>query len=192
MTGDEQTNTESDPGAAQTEQTSSAPPPQQATASHEHRNQWISFGILILILFGTVLIIALLRPLIFGHIVPAVMGESVTPLPAVVDDAYPPAAEEAMPTGENEVFIPAASGGGIGDAVPAEESVVEDETPALEETAVSSEPAPEPVTHTVQVGDNLTKISAQYGIPVQEIMVVNNLSNADYISVGQVLIIPTN
>lgn len=190
MTGDEQTNTENDSRAAQSEQVNSAAPPPQTAASHEHRNQWILFGILVIILLGTVVVIALLRPLIFGRIVPAVMGDTVTPETAVMDEAYP-TAEDAVPTGENEVFIPAASGGGTGDAVPAEESVVE-ETPPLEETAVPPEPAPEPVTHTVQVGDNLTKISAQYGVSVEEIMAANNLTNADYISVGQVLIIPTS
>jgi peptidoglycan-N-acetylglucosamine deacetylase len=44
----------------------------------------------------------------------------------------------------------------------------------------------------VQSGDNLTKIAQQYGVTVQEIMTANNLLNADYIAVGQVLIIPTN
>jgi LysM repeat protein len=196
MADEEQTNPENDPGVEPT-QTNSAPQQQQPAASHEHRNQWILFGILVGILLGVVLVIAVLRPLIFNRIVPAVMGDFVTPVPGMVDEAAPeasqpaeetaPAAENAYPveaeTGSNEIFIPAASGG------------AEDNSEVVaEETAVSPEPVsqPAPVTHTVQVGDNLTKISAQYGVPVADIMAANNLTNADYISVGQVLIIPTN
>jgi LysM repeat protein len=199
MADDEQTNPENDPGIEETTETNPTAQEQQPAVSHEQRNQWILFGILVGILLGVVLVIAVLRPLIFNRIVPAVMGDFVTPVPAVVDEVAPeatqpaeettPAAENAAPveaeTGSNEIFIPAASGGGGGDS-----------EVMAEETAVSpipvSEPAPAPVTHTVQVGDNLTKISAQYGVPVADIMAANNLTNADYISVGQVLVIPTN
>ena len=197
MADDEQTNPENDPGVEETTQTNSKPQKQQPAASHEHRNQWIFFGILVGILLGVVLVIAVLRPLIFNRIVPAVMGDFVTPVPAVVDEVAPeeslpaeettPAAENAYPedakSGSNEIFIPAASGG------------AEDNSEVVaEETAVPPEPVsePAPVTHTVQVGDNLTKISAQYGVPVADIMAANNLTNADYISVGQILVIPTN
>ena len=195
MADDEQTNPENDPGVEETTHTNSKPQEQQPAASHEQRNQWILFGILVGILLGVVLVIAVLRPLIFNRIVPAVMGDFVTPVPAMVDEVAPensqpaeestPAAENAYPvdteTGNNEIFIPAASGGGEGDS-----EVV------AEETAVPPEPAPEQVTHTVQVGDNLTKISAQYGVPVADIMPANNLTNPDYISVGQIPVIPTN
>lgn len=204
---DEQTNPENDPGVeqppeAEATQAEQAPPAQQTAVSHEHRNQWILFGILVGILIGTVLVIALLRPIIFNRIVPAVMGEFVTPVPASVDETLPaenqtPAdeeipvdepsnPEEASPQ-ENEVFIPVASGDGSGDSV---EGAGNETTEG--ETAVTPPPAPEPTTHTVQVGDNLTKISQQYGVSVQEIMAANNLTNADYISVGQILVIPTN
>lgn len=212
MADDEQTNPENDPGVAETAQTESTqaepeqvepvPQQQQPAASHEHRNQWILFGILVGILIGTVLVIAVLRPLIFDRIVPAVMGDFVTPTSAEIEETAPvenqPSTEDAAPvdennaqeeteTDENEVFIPAASGGGSGDTAPPEDLVSEPEA----EEAVS-EPTPEPVTHTVQVGDNLTKISAQYGVPVQDIMAANGLTNADYIAVGQILVIPTN
>lgn len=197
MADDEQTNPENDPGVEETTQTNSKPQEQQQpAASHEQRNQWIFFGILVGILLGVVLVIAVLRPLIFNRIVPAVMGDFVPPVPAMVDEVAPensqpaeeiaPAAENVAPaeaeTGNNEIFIPAAASGEVNSDVVAEE------------TAVSPEPVsePAPVTHTVQVGDNLTKISAQYGVPVADIMTANNLVNADYISVGQILVIPTN
>lgn len=191
MTGDEQINTEADSDAAQPEHINAAPPAKQTAVSHEQRNQWLSFAILVVILLGTVLIIALLRPLIFGHIIPAVMSDTSAPQTAVNTEAYP-AAEEIAPTSANEVFIPAASGGGPGDTVPTEPSVAEETEIDDEETAVGPEPTPAPVTHTVQPNDNLTKISQQYSVPVADIMAANNLVNADYISVGQVLIIPTN
>lgn len=188
MAGEEETNTYNDPDGVENEEIESAPESEQAAASHEHRNQWILFGILVGILLGVVLAIAVLRPLIFNRIVPAVMGDFVTPTPAVVEDVVTPVeevpAETNTETGENEIFIPAASSG-TGEVVPAEE-------PVVVETAVPPAPTPEPLTHTVQVGDNLTKISQQYGVTVEEIMIANSLPNADLISVGQVLIIPTN
>lgn len=209
MADEEQTNPENDPNVeentgAEPAQTESAPKQQEAVTSHEHRNQWILFGILAGILIGVVLAIAVMRPLIFNRIVPAVMGDFVTPDPAAMDETMPeenqPSSDESATGNEsndvenaedssNEVFIPAASSGdGAEETTTSEE---EGSQPAAEET-IPEPPAPAPVTHTVQVGDNLTKISAQYGVSVQDIMAANNLPNADYISVGQVLIIPTN
>ena len=184
MTGDEQTNSqENEQPAAQ------ASPP--SSKNHEERSQWIKFGILAIILLGVIAVVALVRPLIFGHVVPAVMG-----------DTQPPAAEPtaASPDAqENEVFIPAASGGGPEEAAtPVEDDVQEAEGEGEGETAVTP-PPPDPtaipatpVTHTVQTGDNLTKIAQQYGVTVQEIITANNLANGDYISVGQILIIPVS
>lgn len=173
-----------------------APPP---TGGHEHRNQWLKFGILALILFGTVVVIAMARPLIFGHVVPAVMGDTSVSSEEAVPEAAPPAAGE----GDTEVFIPAASSGDTTGEGGQPVEAVEGEGEGGGETAVSepspqptTEPTPEPtaapITHTVQSGDNLTKIAQQYGVTVQDIMTANNLLNADYIAVGQVLIIPTN
>lgn len=53
-----------------------------------------------------------------------------------------------------------------------------------------TEPAPEPVTHTVQRGDTLWKISKQHGVSIDEIKAANGLSG-DTIDIDQVLIIPT-
>jgi len=44
--------------------------------------------------------------------------------------------------------------------------------------------------HTVQAGENLTRIAAQYGTTVQAIAQANNIINPSLIFVGQVLIIP--
>lgn len=46
------------------------------------------------------------------------------------------------------------------------------------------------VTHVVQPGENLFRISLRYGVSVQDIVVANNITNPNVIYVGQVLIIP--
>ncbi len=45
-------------------------------------------------------------------------------------------------------------------------------------------------THTVQAGENLTRIAHQYGTTVQAIVQANNITNPSLIFAGQVLIIP--
>ena len=53
------------------------------------------------------------------------------------------------------------------------------------------EPEPEPVTHTVQRGDTLWKISKAHGVPIDAIKVANGLTS-DTIEIDQVLTIPTD
>ena len=167
-----------------TEEKKQTPP---SHSSHEHRNEWLKFGLLALILLGTVVVIAGARPLIFDRIVPAVMGGTTTASEEAAPELMP---IESAPEGSTEIFIPAASGG----AAPEEaEGEGGGETAVTEPSPESApEPTADPITHTVQSGDNLTKIAQQYGVTVQDIMTTNNLFNADYIAVGQVLIIPTN
>ena len=45
-------------------------------------------------------------------------------------------------------------------------------------------------THTVRTGDTLSEIAGRYGVSVEAIRSANNLSNADQIRVGMVLVIP--
>ena len=47
------------------------------------------------------------------------------------------------------------------------------------------------ITHTVAFGENLFRISVIYGVPIAEISQFNDIVNADAISIGQVLLIPT-
>ncbi|MCL4266460.1 MAG: LysM peptidoglycan-binding domain-containing M23 family metallopeptidase [Anaerolineae bacterium] len=47
-----------------------------------------------------------------------------------------------------------------------------------------------PLVHTVQEGENLTIIANTYGVSVENLLAVNNLSNADALSIGQQLLIP--
>jgi lysozyme len=56
-------------------------------------------------------------------------------------------------------------------------------------------PASQPVTatnnsYTVQAGDTLSRIAAQFGVTVDEISEANNIENPNQIEVGQVLAIP--
>ncbi len=177
MAGEAQTNTDNNPAA-------------------EQRHQWLFFGILAAIMLGTILVIALLRPFIFGRVVPAIMGDFNTPTPAELEEPEP---ADTAPTEEapdsygheadkqNEVFIPAAASG-TGD----DTDTTSQESSEPVEEAAPVKPSPAPVTYTIQSGDTLTAIAKQYNITVETLMAANNLANADYISVGQVLTIPGN
>ncbi len=71
-----------------------------------------------------------------------------------------------------------------------------DETlPAMQTTAPPFTTAAPPTTtqprfHEVKSGDTLTAIAETYGLPVEAIMIENNLTDPNRIVVGQVLILP--
>ncbi|KGE19380.1 LysM peptidoglycan-binding domain-containing protein [Paenibacillus wynnii] len=48
------------------------------------------------------------------------------------------------------------------------------------------------MNHTVQPGDTMWSIAARYGVTVDAILRANNLTNPNYIYLGQNLIIPTS
>lgn len=52
-------------------------------------------------------------------------------------------------------------------------------------------PWPGPITHVVQPGENLFRISLRYGTTVQAIQAANGILNPNYIRAGQVLLIPS-
>jgi peptidoglycan/xylan/chitin deacetylase (PgdA/CDA1 family) len=56
--------------------------------------------------------------------------------------------------------------------------------------APTSPPTTSPVRYTVRSGDTLYRIALRYGVTVSAIVAANNLSSANVIRVGQVLIIP--
>ena len=53
-------------------------------------------------------------------------------------------------------------------------------------------PAPSPavISYTVEAGDTLAKIAAQFGVTVEEIVEANDIEDVNLIEVGQVLVIP--
>lgn len=53
-----------------------------------------------------------------------------------------------------------------------------------------SQPPAQTLVHHVQIGDNLSRISLRYGVPVQAIINANGISNPNLIFVGQRLVIP--
>lgn len=61
-------------------------------------------------------------------------------------------------------------------------------TPTQGQPATAT-PVPEQVTHTVQRGETLSGIAVRYGTTVQQLVLLNNLSNPNLIYPGQVLII---
>ena len=65
---------------------------------------------------------------------------------------------------------------------------IQSETAVVQSAPVGT---PTPIIYVVQTGDTLNKIARNYGIPVQDIAVLNNIYNANSIAVGQELLIPT-
>ena len=68
-------------------------------------------------------------------------------------------------------------------------------TPPPTPTPPPSNPPPAPpptnnTTYTVQPGDTLTRIAIRFGVTVQALLQANNLVNANFLFVGQQLIIP--
>ncbi|MBE2221633.1 MAG: LysM peptidoglycan-binding domain-containing protein [Anaerolineae bacterium] len=44
--------------------------------------------------------------------------------------------------------------------------------------------------YKVRPGDNLSSISAMYGVSVQDVMIINDIADVNHIEVGELLIIP--
>ncbi|MBP6471946.1 MAG: LysM peptidoglycan-binding domain-containing protein [Chloroflexi bacterium] len=70
--------------------------------------------------------------------------------------------------------------------------------PSVEATAVPpqptgqppDQPATEPATHTVQVGETMFRIAANFGVSVDDLAAANGVNDPSLVYVGQVLIIP--
>ena len=74
------------------------------------------------------------------------------------------------------------------EAIPAAESAPE-ETVQATEIPIPQSAGPE--THIVAAGETLGQISGRYDISMEEIMAANGMSNPNFLSVGQALIIPS-
>jgi len=55
---------------------------------------------------------------------------------------------------------------------------------------VTATPLPRPYIYVVRTGDNLTSIAGRFGVPLEELMRINHLTDANLLQVGQELIIP--
>ena len=152
----------------------------------------VKFGIFLLILAGVILVVSLLRPLIFSRIVPAVIGGSATgvspdegqcglpvPTPAVIDQPAYPAPDEGL------VVVPVETGDDAA-AYPGPDS----STP-MTDTVLPPVSFTDYITHTLQPGENLTRIATQYGVTIEEIILANpDIANPDNIQAGIALRIP--
>lgn len=147
----------------------------------------VKFGVLLLILAGVILVVSLTRPLIFGRIVPAVLGDGQTtaPSPEAVEslngdplivpaEGYPAPDSANVPEESccNAAAYPA----------PQTSTTTTNTTPAIEATQF--------ITHTLQPGENLTKLAQQYGVTIEEILKANTILNPDEVQAGTVLRIP--
>ncbi len=124
----------------------------------------LKFMVLVVILAGVVLVMLLARPLVFGQIVPAVVGDFLTPLPTATAAPLPTATTTATE-------MPAA--------------------PIPPTTAPTAEPSATPRVHTIQPGENLTKIAETYGVTIEAILTLNGLTNPNQIVAGEQILIPS-
>ncbi|MBN1484001.1 MAG: LysM peptidoglycan-binding domain-containing protein [Chloroflexia bacterium] len=63
-------------------------------------------------------------------------------------------------------------------------------TPGTPHASPSRTPTPEVIRYIVQQGDTLYDIALRYGVDMDEIIAVNNLSDPNALTVGQELLIP--
>lgn len=86
---------------------------------------------------------------------------------------------EITPTIPSGVVVE--EGGGI---------VVENTPPAATPAAGGETSTGGGQTHTIQSGDTLYALALQYGVTIEDIVAANNLTSADDLDIGQVLVIP--
>lgn len=154
----------------------------KSTPIFRQRLAWFFVAVLVL---GTALV-ACVRPVPRDdEPAPTTAVQPTTETEALPTPVVPDATEEAPAEGD----APAEA-----TEVPAEEPAEEptDEAPAAEPTAVpeTTSPPTEDVTHTVQAGETLYRISQQYGVAIQDIIDANSLANPNSLEVDQQLIIP--
>ena len=63
-------------------------------------------------------------------------------------------------------------------------TVVAETTTTIATTTTSPE-----VTYVIQKGDSLSKIAKQFNLTVDQLITINNITDADHIEAGQVLVI---
>jgi LysM repeat protein len=61
---------------------------------------------------------------------------------------------------------------------------------AASRLVATATPLPRPYIYVVRTGDNLTSIAQRFGVPLDELMRINRITDPDLLRVGQELIIP--
>ncbi len=82
------------------------------------------------------------------------------------------------------VSVALAACGGDDSGAAATTAVVTSATTTIATTTTSPE-----VTYVIQKGDSLSKIAKQFNLTVAQLITINNITDADHIEAGQVLII---
>ena len=102
------------------------------------------------------------------------------------------------PTPQPTPFSAQSTGGGVAEQPPTPVPQLPEPVaaPAYEGTPTPDPTRPYPgdnrplLSHTVGVGENLAYIAGRYGISVEELMSINDLSDADFLTAGQVIRVP--
>ncbi len=101
-------------------------------------------------------------------------GTTRAPLPPEEEYVMPPSVQE-------ETYVP---------PVPSDPLPPPPAPPAVEPVVVT--PPADTTTYVVRKGDALSVIAKRYGVSLQEVMRINNITNPDKIRVGQKLALPGN
>lgn len=166
--------------------------------ANETRGEWISFGILVVVLVVTMAVVAAVANsgVVTSTIMPIILGSGqpaplVEPAPTTAVDPYPAPADESAPA----------------EMAPVEEAPVTD-APAEEAPAVTDAPAPAAetpaypapetaapnnnFTYTVKAGDTLYDIANTYGTTIEAIVdATPELSSpSDVLKAGMQITIP--
>ncbi len=91
-------------------------------------------------------------------------------------DAGPDESPRTTEEGPSSMIPPTWTPGPSADDIPAQEPALPTRRP--------------PETYTVQPGDTLAEIAAEYGVDLQRLATANDIVNIDFIFTGQVLTIP--
>ncbi len=75
-------------------------------------------------------------------------------------------------------------GGDDSASAPPTTAAVAETTTTIATTTTSPE-----VTYVIQKGDSLSKIAKQFNLTIPQLMTINNITDADHIEAGQVLVI---
>ncbi len=106
----------------------------------------------------------------------------------ISDPIPPPPAIPPSATPNEVVLVPTAS------PRPRRTATTTRATTVVEATATTRPtitPTPEPILYTVESGDTLSEIATKFAVNLEDLMVMNNLTNAHQLSLGQILIIPS-